>query len=86
MMEKYDEKVDIWSLGITLIELAEMKPPYSDLHPMSALFKIPTSAPPTLKDRSRWRPEFHDFLSQCLVQDASKRASAGELLKVGCDC
>jgi serine/threonine protein kinase len=50
----YTTQADMWSLGITLLELAEMSPPFHDLHPMRVLFKIPKSPPPTLKEPSNW--------------------------------
>lgn len=77
----YDAKADIWSLGITCIELAEMLPPLSHIHPMRALFLIPTSPTPTLSDPSKWSKDFIDFLSKVLVKEPEKRLTAAELLK-----
>eukprot|EP00050_Salpingoeca_kvevrii_P017575 m.66347 g.66347 ORF g.66347 m.66347 type:complete len:705 (+) comp7619_c0_seq1:408-2522(+) len=75
----YTYSADIWSLGITLIELAEMSPPFHDMHPMRVLFKIPKSAPPKLTTPENWSPEFNDFLAKCLVKDPASRATAEEL-------
>ena len=57
----YNHLCDIWAVGITAIELAELQPPMFDLHPMRALFLMSKSGykPPTLKDKNRWSPEFH---------------------------
>lgn len=77
----YDGKADIWSLGITCIELAEMLPPLSDIHPMRALFLIPTAPLPKLSEPEKWSKDFHDFLSKTLVKEPEKRLSAEELLK-----
>lgn len=77
----YDCAADIWSLGITALEMAEGRPPYGDIHPMRAIFMIPTRDPPTFKDPSRWSPEFVDFVSKCLVKDPEKRATAKQLLQ-----
>ena len=71
---------DIWSLGITALEMAEGKPPYGDIHPMRAIFMIPTKPPPTFKDCDRWSPQFIDFVSRCLVKTPEKRATAAQLL------
>ena len=72
---------DIWSLGITIIELAEGRPPYSDVHPMRAIFMISSNDPPTLTDETLWSPSFVNFLSSCLVKQPEKRTSADKLLK-----
>jgi len=79
--DPYDYKADIWSAGITLIELAEMQPPYHDMHPMRVLFKIPKSDPPQLQAKNKWSKDFHDFLSLCVVKSADMRTSAGQLLE-----
>lgn len=77
----YDCLADIWSLGITALEMAEGKPPYGDIHPMRAIFMIPTKPPPTFRDSDRWSPDFIDFVSRCLVKNPEHRASASALLK-----
>lgn len=64
----YDYKVDIWSLGISLIEFAQMEPPNSEMSPMRVLLKIQKSEPPKLDQPSRWSREFNDFLSKILVK------------------
>eukprot|EP00039_Didymoeca_costata_P032644 m.38698 g.38698 ORF g.38698 m.38698 type:complete len:809 (-) comp9463_c0_seq1:1473-3899(-) len=76
----YGYKADIWSLGITLIECAEMSPPWHDMHPMRVLFKIPKSPPPTLTDYEKWSKPFHNFLEQCLRKEENDRPTASELL------
>ena len=80
--EPYDYRVDIWSLGVTLIEFAQMEPPFHEMTPMRVLLKIQKSDPPKLDHPNRWSREFNDFLKQCLVKDANRRPSAQELLKV----
>lgn len=78
----YDCAADIWSLGITALEMAEGKPPYGDIHPMRAIFLIPSPncPPPTFKDPHRWHEDFIDFVSKCLVKNPEHRTSAKELL------
>ena len=76
----YDCVADIWSLGITALEMAEGKPPYNDIHPMRAIFMIPTKPPPTFKDCDKWSPKFIDFVSRCLVKTPEKRATSSQLL------
>ena len=72
----YDCLADIWSLGITSIEMAEMKPPYANLHPMRAIFLIPISPAPTFDNPSERSAEFIDFSKKCLVKNPSQRATA----------
>lgn len=77
----YDAKSDIWSLGITAMELAKGVPPHSDMHPMRVIFKIPHVAPPKLPDPDNWSPAFMDFIASCLIKDFNARPSAEKLLK-----
>jgi len=79
--EPYDQKVDVWSLGITLIEFAQMEPPFHEMTPMRVLLKIQKSDPPRLDHPNRWSKEFNDFLKHCLVKDPHKRPSVEDLLK-----
>ncbi|XP_052704817.1 serine/threonine-protein kinase 10-like isoform X3 [Crassostrea angulata] len=77
----YDFKADIWSLGITLIEFAQIEPPNHDMHPMRVLIKIQKSDPPTLAKPSKWSKNFNQFISKCLVKNPDSRPTAVELLE-----
>nr|XP_061791669.1 serine/threonine-protein kinase 10-like [Nerophis lumbriciformis] len=77
----YDYKADIWSLGVTLIELAQIEPPNHEMNPMRVLLKIAKSDPPTLMQPSRWSSEFNDFLKRCLDKNVDNRWSAAQLLQ-----
>lgn len=77
----YDVKVDIWSLGITCIELAERKPPYFNMNAMSALYHIAQNDPPILnRSTGQWSERFHTFLGSLLRKDPNERLHARELL------
>ncbi|KAI8919081.1 hypothetical protein PhCBS80983_g04651 [Powellomyces hirtus] len=77
----YNTLADIWSLGITAIEMAEGRPPYHKIHPMRAIFMIPTKPPPKLDNPSAWSDNFNDFIAKCLVKNPAQRPTAEELLK-----
>uniref|UniRef100_A0A8C5PQT9 Mitogen-activated protein kinase kinase kinase kinase 1 n=1 Tax=Leptobrachium leishanense TaxID=445787 RepID=A0A8C5PQT9_9ANUR len=78
----YTELCDIWSLGITAIELAELQPPMFHIHPLRVLFLMSKSGfqPPKLKDKSKWSSGFHNFIKVTLTKNPKKRPSASKLL------
>ncbi|XP_041119425.1 TRAF2 and NCK-interacting protein kinase isoform X2 [Polyodon spathula] len=76
----YDFKSDLWSLGITAIEMAEGAPPLCDMHPMRALFLIPRNPAPRLKSK-KWSKKFQTFIDSCLVKNHGQRPSTEQLLK-----
>ncbi|XP_041126097.1 TRAF2 and NCK-interacting protein kinase-like [Polyodon spathula] len=76
----YDFKSDLWSLGITAIEMAEGAPPLCDMHPMRALFLIPRNPAPRLKSK-KWSKKFQMFIDSCLVKNHGQRPSTEQLLK-----
>ncbi|KAM8833436.1 TRAF2 and NCK interacting kinase a isoform 8-T8 [Synchiropus picturatus] len=76
----YDFKSDLWSLGITAIEMAEGAPPLCDMHPMRALFLIPRNPAPRLKSK-KWSKKFQSFIDSCLIKSHSQRPSTEQLLK-----
>ncbi|KAL9916504.1 MAP4K3-like protein hppy isoform 7-T13 [Glossina fuscipes fuscipes] len=79
----YNQLCDIWACGITAIELAELQPPMFDLHPMRALFLMSKSGfkPPTLSNKEKWSPTFHNFVKTALTKNPKKRPTAERLLQ-----
>uniref|UniRef100_A0A8C7HIL3 non-specific serine/threonine protein kinase n=1 Tax=Oncorhynchus kisutch TaxID=8019 RepID=A0A8C7HIL3_ONCKI len=79
----YNHLCDIWAVGITAIELAELQPPMFDLHPMRALFLMTKSnfQPPKLKDKVKWTSNFHHFVKISLTKNPKKRPSSDKLLQ-----
>uniref|UniRef100_A0A8C9VPH7 Mitogen-activated protein kinase kinase kinase kinase n=1 Tax=Scleropages formosus TaxID=113540 RepID=A0A8C9VPH7_SCLFO len=79
----YNHLCDIWAVGITAIELAELQPPMFDLHPMRALFLMTKSnfQPPKLKDKVKWSNNFHHFVKMALIKNPKKRPTAEKLLQ-----
>ncbi|XP_019064292.1 mitogen-activated protein kinase kinase kinase kinase 1 [Fukomys damarensis] len=78
----YNELCDIWSLGITAIELAELQPPLFDVHPLRVLFLMTKSGyqPPRLKEKSKWSAAFHNFVKVTLTKSPKKRPGATKML------
>ncbi|XP_073406745.1 mitogen-activated protein kinase kinase kinase kinase 4 isoform X3 [Dendrobates tinctorius] len=76
----YDYRSDLWSCGITAIEMAEGAPPLCDMHPMRALFLIPRNPPPRLKSK-KWSKKFFSFIEGCLVKNYMQRPPTEQLLK-----
>jgi len=77
----YGTGVDVWSLGIMLMEMLEGEPPYMEFPPLRALFLITTKGIPPLQDQGRWSPPLLDFYSKCLEKEVDKRPSAATLLE-----
>ncbi|CAF0875109.1 unnamed protein product [Rotaria sordida] len=80
MQHKYDYSADIWSLGITAIELAKGEPPYSDLHPMRVLLQIPKNPPPQLV--GNYSKFFREFVEACLQKNPEHRPTAQQLRRL----
>ncbi|KAA0719209.1 Traf2 and NCK-interacting protein kinase [Triplophysa tibetana] len=76
----YDYKSDLWSLGITAIEMAEGAPPLCDMHPMRALFLIPRNPAPKLKSK-KWSKKFQSFIESCMVKNHNQRPNTEQMLK-----
>ncbi|XP_052393491.1 mitogen-activated protein kinase kinase kinase kinase 2 [Carassius gibelio] len=79
----YNQLCDIWAVGITAIELAELQPPMFDLHPMRALMLMSKSSfqPPKLKEKNKWSTEFHNFIKTALIKSPRKRPTAEKILQ-----
>jgi len=77
----YATKVDIWSLGIMLMEMVEGEPPYMEFPPLRALFLITTKGIPPLKEPGKWSSDLNEFFAKCLEKDPDKRPAADQLLK-----
>jgi len=78
---EYGTKVDIWSLGIMLIEMAEGEPPYMDYPPLRALYMISTKGIPPFREKNKWSEELVDFRNKCLMVEQDKRPSGEELIE-----
>jgi serine/threonine protein kinase len=81
MSKKYGEKIDIWSLGIMIIEMIDGEPPYSDKTPKSTLKLIATNGRPEIKNTHKLSKHLKDFIECCLKVKEEQRASACELLE-----
>lgn len=78
---QYDGKVDVWSLGITCVELAERDPPLFNMNAMSALYHIAQNDPPMLSSPENWSSSFVEFVQECLKKQPSVRPTAEDLLE-----
>ncbi|XP_077433765.1 mitogen-activated protein kinase kinase kinase kinase 4 isoform X3 [Vanacampus margaritifer] len=80
LVEETPSSSDLWSLGITALEMAEGAPPLCDMHPMRALFLIPRNPPPRLKSK-KWSKRFLSFIDSCLVKNHLYRPTTDVLLR-----
>eukprot|EP00300_Choanocystis_sp_HF-7_P033139 c45434_g1_i1.p1 GENE.c45434_g1_i1~~c45434_g1_i1.p1 ORF type:complete len:962 (+),score=152.64 c45434_g1_i1:69-2954(+) len=80
-LNEYDWHADMWSFGITCIEMAEGAPPYSNLESLDAMLAIANGSSPTVRNHASWSPEFVSFIAKCLKKDSTLRPSASELLR-----
>lgn len=78
--EGHGARADVWSLGITAIELAQGQPPHANIHPMKVLFQIPKQPAPKLEG-GNWSRDFRDFVNLCLTKDPDHRPTAKQMLK-----
>lgn len=82
LTEQYDKNVDIWSLGITAIEMAEGDPPNHELQPFQLMIRLPKGPPPKLKQSELYSNDFVQFISACLQMDPKNRPTPKQLLEV----
>lgn len=80
LAQTIDTNHDVWSLGITVIEVAEGEPPLAETAVMDVISLIPENPPPKFKTPYKWSDNLKDFLSQCLIKDPKKRPTSVELL------
>jgi len=78
--QPYDQKVDVWSLGIMMREMAQGEPPFAEFPPLKTLFLLTTENIPELENINKWSPEFVDFNRICLQKDVSVRPTSKDLL------
>ncbi|CBJ28178.1 protein serine/threonine kinase [Ectocarpus siliculosus] len=81
----YNGQADIWSLAITCIEMVEGNPPLHNVHPMRAIFMIPSKPSPTLSEPAKWSLEFNDFVGRCLEKKPDDRPSSRAILREASD-
>lgn len=87
--EYYDQKIDVWSLGVMALEMIEKEPPYMNMPPMRALFSIVKHGLPPFQFPERMSPEFQDFINQCTIRDPNERPSSSQMLQhpwLNCAC
>ncbi|CAH0603393.1 unnamed protein product [Chrysodeixis includens] len=77
--EGYDNRVDVWAVGITTIEMADGKAPFQDMHPTRALFQIVRNPPPSLMKPAMWSNDINDFITECLEKNPEHRPYMMEL-------
>ncbi|XP_065213271.1 neither inactivation nor afterpotential protein C [Planococcus citri] len=80
-VSSYDNRIDVWALGITALELAEGQAPCEEMHPTRAIFQIVRNPPPTFKLPSKWSQNYADFISECLVKLPEERPFIFEFLE-----
>jgi len=79
--DSYDKKVDVWSLGIVAIEMAETKPPHWKMDPYQVIFHVPKQPSPKLQDPKKWSNEFNDFIEKCVKKDPKDRLNSKDFLQ-----